>query len=203
MRTIVPFDAVDPKTRLSPVLDADERQDFASVMRDHVIDALDAAGFDPTVLATGSCDPDAPVRVDDRSLSTAVNTVLEEWDRPCAIAMADLGIATPAAFGRLRETDGEVVIAPGRGGGTNALVVREGDFRVDYHGISCRDHREAAASVDAATATVDSMRLATDIDEPDDLVEVLLHGAGSVPAWLRDHGVELLADGGRVTVERR
>ncbi|AWB27563.1 2-phospho-L-lactate guanylyltransferase [Halococcoides cellulosivorans] len=203
MRAIVPFDARDPKTRLSVLFDADERRAFADVMLDHVVEALHAAGFEPTVLATAPVDrSDATVRVDDRSLSAAVNSVLDDWERPCAIVMADLGILTPNALDRFRATSGDVVVAPGRGGGTNALLVREPDVRVDYHGVSCRDHRAAARAVGASTTTVDSMRLATDIDEPSDLVEVLLHGSGRVHEWLRTHGVTLRADGGRVTVER-
>ncbi|MFW6436081.1 MAG: 2-phospho-L-lactate guanylyltransferase [Halococcoides sp.] len=203
MRVLVPFDARDPKTRLSGLFDAEERREFAAVMLDYVLDALVAADFEPTVLATAPIDrADTVVRVDDRPLSTAVNAVLDDWGRPCAIVMADLGILAPEALDRFRTTDGDVVIAPGRGGGTNALLLRESAFRVDYHGVSCRDHREAARSVGARTATVDSMRLSTDIDEPADLVEVLLHGNGPVPEWLREHGVDLRADGGRVTVER-
>ncbi|MFW6436974.1 MAG: 2-phospho-L-lactate guanylyltransferase [Halococcoides sp.] len=203
MDAIVPFDARDPKTRLAPLFDAEERREFADAMLEAVLEALCAAGFEPTVLATAPIDrTDTTVRVDDRALSTAVNALLDDWDRPCAIVMADLGILTPAALDRLRKPDAEVVIAPGRGGGTNALVLRASEFRVDYHGVSCRDHREAAAAIGATTATVDSMRLATDVDEPADLVEVLLHGTGRPRSWLREHGVRLRADGGRVGVSR-
>jgi len=202
MRTVVPFAADSPKTRLSDVLTADERSSFARALLDDVLATVRAAGGAPTVLSTAPLEVDAPVAVDDRSLSTAVNAVLAEADGAVAVAMADLGIASAAAVKRLYTAEGDVAVAPGRGGGTNALVVRHGDFRVDYHGVSYRDHRERAREVGASVSVVDSHRLATDVDERADLAEVLIHGDGPARDWLVDAGFELDAGGGRVTVRR-
>lgn len=202
MRTVVPFAADSPKTRLNDVLTADERSSFARALLDDVLATVRAAGGAPTVLSTAPLEVDAPVAVDDRSLSTAVNAVLAEADGAVAVAMADLGIASAAAVKRLYTAEGDVAVAPGRGGGTNALVVRHGDFRVDYHGVSYRDHRERAREVGASVSVVDSHRLATDVDERADLAEVLIHGDGPARDWLVDAGFELDAGGGRVTVRR-
>ncbi|PSQ27264.1 2-phospho-L-lactate guanylyltransferase [Halobacteriales archaeon QS_9_68_17] len=202
MRTVVPFAADSPKTRLSDVLTADERSSFARALLDDVLATVRAGGGAPTVLSTAPLEVDAPVAVDDRSLSTAVNAVLAEADGAVAVAMADLGIASAAAVKRLYTAEGDVAVAPGRGGGTNALVVRHGDFRVDYHGVSYRDHRERAREVGASVSVVDSHRLATDVDERADLAEVLIHGDGPARDWLVDAGFELDAGGGRVTVRR-
>ena len=116
--------------------------------------------------------------------------------------MADLVLATPAALERLFDADGDVVLAPGLGGGTNAVVVRHDEFAFDYHGVSVRDHRRRAAAVDADVGTVDSFRLAVDIDETGDLVELLLHGEGRARRWLVEAGFELVTTEGRVTVRR-
>jgi len=97
---------------------------------------------------------------------------------------------------------GDLVVAPGRGGGTNALVVRHPDFRTDYHGASYRDHLRAAHELGASVREFDSHRLATDVDEPADLAELLLHGDGRATDWLRDAGFELATTDGRVGVER-
>ncbi|MFB6194759.1 MAG: 2-phospho-L-lactate guanylyltransferase [Haloplanus sp.] len=219
MRIFVPFEASRPKTRLGPTLDADERDAFARAMLRDVLDAVVAAGHDPEVVATaplsaataesadcGDVLDDAAVSVDDRPLSTAVNDRLAAAadDLPVGVVVADLALATPAAIDRLvaAGADADVAIAPGRGGGTNALVVSHPEFRVDFHGVSYRDHLTAARAVDAAVCVVDSMRLATDVDEPADLVEVLLHGDGRAAAWLRDAGFELDAGEGRVGVAR-
>jgi 2-phospho-L-lactate guanylyltransferase len=188
MRLLVPFDARDPNSRLDPVLAGPGRRDLAQHMLADVLDACRAAGQEPTVIATGPVDCSAPVEVDDRPLTPAVNAVMAESDEPVAVVMADLALATGEALHRFLGADGDVVLAPGRGGGTNALLSRHPAFRVDYHGVSIRDHRRQARGCDASLRVVDSFRLAVDVDEPADLLEILLHGEGRTPGWLREAG---------------
>lgn len=203
MRVVVPFAASEPKTRLEGVLSPDERAEFADAVLTDVLAALAAAGRSPTVLSTAPLpERSVPVRVDERDLSTAVNAVLAEATEATAVVMADLALATPRAFERLFAADGDVVLAPGLGGGTNALVVRDAGFRVDYHGGSFADHRAIAAERGLATTVVDSFRLAVDVDERADLAEVLLHGEGTAAEWLRDRDFTLATADGRVTARR-
>jgi len=234
---LVPFDAGAPKTRLASVFDERERRAFARVLLEDVLGALATLGVDRTILATAPLDgtPEvaAPVVVDDRPLTTAVNARLAgdlvgemeppvpSHERPVGIVMADLPLATPRALRRVlygdpspgtdaesdpdadRERPADVTMAPGLGGGTNALCVRDPAFRVDYHGASCRDHWATARRRGLDLATVDSFRLATDIDERADLVEVLIHGQGTAArSWLRDAGFFLVTGDGRVGVAR-
>ncbi|MFO7926525.1 MAG: 2-phospho-L-lactate guanylyltransferase [Halobacteriota archaeon] len=200
MDVLVPFAAGEPKTRLANVLEPNERAEFARAMLRDVCTAIDEAKASPTVLSTAHIDSEWPVIVDDQPLTIAVN---DRLDPPIAVVMADLALATPDALSRLFESEGLVVIAPGLGGGTNALVVRHPDFYTDYHGASVTDHRRIASEIGAETETVDSFRLAVDIDEPDDLAELLLHGTGEASEWLRSAGFELSVTDGRVTVQRR
>lgn len=202
MRVLVPFDARDPNTRLSSLFDPEQRRELAAVLLDDVLAAIREAGHEPSVLSTAPIDRDCPVLVDDRPLTEAVNARLVDAELPLAVVMADLGLVTPGSVRRLLEPDADVVLAPGLGGGTNAIRVDHPDFRVDYHGGSYRKHRMAAEECGATTHTVDSFRLAVDVDEPSDLAEVLLHGRGATPDWLREAGVELAAADGRCTVER-
>ena len=230
MRVLVPFTNQDPKSRLAPVLSTAERREFALETLCDVVDAVERTGEEPELLlveplnvrefvAGGEAsvvdlDTDAaerleslPTTVDDRSLTVAVNAALDDGTdrgRDQAVVMADLALATPTALRRLFAAGGDVAIAPGRGGGTNALVVRDPAFSVDYHGASYRDHRRIAAGADLSVGVVDSMRLATDVDEPSDLIEVLLHGGGRARQWLVDAGFEVDGgDDGRVGVRRR
>ncbi|SFR57315.1 2-phospho-L-lactate guanylyltransferase [Halorubrum sodomense] len=218
MEVIVPFSTDRPKSRLSDALSPEERREFARAMLDDVLDAVVAAGGDPRILATDAVDLDHPVTVDDRPLTTAVNAALgarlgtggedgagiDGSLEPVAVVMADLALATPAALRRLFEAgrDADVAVAPGRGGGTNAFVATHPEFRVDYHGASYLDHREIAAEIGADFAAVDSHRLGTDVDEPADLAEVLIHGEGRAATWLRGAGFALDASEGRVAVTR-
>ncbi|WP_142857960.1 2-phospho-L-lactate guanylyltransferase [Salinigranum halophilum] len=211
MRVVVPFDATTPKTRLAPVLDADERDAFARCMLRDVLAAAAPLGS-VEVVATSPVDVDASasVRVDDAPLSAVVDRAVAETvgaegaeRHPLVVVMADLALATPDALTRLVDTDGDVVLVPGRGVGTNALVVRTPDFRTDFHGTSYLDHREAAAAV-GTVGTVDSFRLSTDVDEPADLVEAFVHGGASTREWLASR-FELVVgdDEGRVRLSRR
>ncbi|MCY4730040.1 2-phospho-L-lactate guanylyltransferase [Natronomonas gomsonensis] len=202
MEVIIPFSIKSPKTRLKPALSANERKRFAKSMLSDVLTALAETDASPTILATGPVDCDAPVVIDQRDLDTAITDQLADSSFPVAIVMADLPLVTPTALERLFEPDADIVLAPGRGGGTNAIVVRHPEFRVDYHGISIRDHRTIAKNVDAEVGEIDSLRLSTDIDEPQDFAEVLLHSNGAANEWLTSAGFELAADG-RVTVERQ
>ncbi|WP_232686409.1 2-phospho-L-lactate guanylyltransferase [Halobacterium zhouii] len=209
MRVVVPFDPGSPNTRLSAVLSSDERREFADAMLADVLSAVRAAGGDPEILSTAAFDvtdldangDSAPVTVDDRDLSAAVNDALAEG-LPAAVVMADLALATPDALTELFDTAGDVVVAPGRGGGTNALVVRTDGFAVDYHGVSYADHVAAAEAAGASVATVDSFRLAVDVDDPPDLLEVLVHGTGSAAEWLRNAGFAVVVEDGEPTVTR-
>jgi len=208
MRVVVPFDAVDPKTRLGDRLDPAERSSFAYAMLRDVLEVVRAAGGSPEVLSTADLssqaglDHDVPVTIDERPLTPAVNDRLDAADDALAVVMADLALATPDAVARLLAADGRVVLVPGRGGGTNALVVRDTAFRVDFHGASIRDHRRIAAEAGIEPTIVDSYRLSTDVDEPTDLPEVLLHGEGRAADWLRENGFDLVVDDGRVAVAR-
>ncbi len=203
---LVPFDARRPKTRLADALDADERRAFADAMLRDVLAAARTVDHEVRVLATAPVDGlPVPVDVDDRPLTPAVNDVLAAADGPVAVLTADLPLVDGAAVERLfaAADDGTVVLAPGLGGGTNALVAGHPAFRVDYHGVSVRDHRAAARSVGATVCEVDSRRLATDVDDPADLVEVLIHAPASrAGRWLADAGFGVGVDGGRASAER-
>ncbi|MFW6384455.1 MAG: 2-phospho-L-lactate guanylyltransferase [Halodesulfurarchaeum sp.] len=203
MRAVIPFDVKTPKRRLSPVLDPPERTDFARAMLQDVLDAMAPTTLEPTVLATGPIEEalDAETRVDDRPLDAVIGAAIEA-DTPVAVVMADLPLVTAASLERLVATEGDVAFAPGRGGGTNAMVVRDPLFSVDYHGVSIRDHRAIAHERDLVVGEVDSYRLGTDIDAPEDLLEVLLHGTGESAAYLRKLGFRVETRSGRGAVRR-
>jgi len=206
MRIVVPVSGSDPKTRLSSVLSSDERRGFTEAMLADVVDAVTVAGHEPEVISTAPVDCPAPVTVDDRGLDPLVNDLLSSTvtddGGELAVVMADLPLVTRESIERLLDPEADVVLAPGLGGGTNAFVCRHPEFSVDYHGASIRDHRRIALEVGADVTEVDSRRLATDIDEPGDLAEVLLHSDGAAADWLADAGFDLSLTDGRVTVSR-
>jgi 2-phospho-L-lactate guanylyltransferase len=219
MDVYIPYRPENPKTRLSSHLDRDERKSFSRAMLRDVADIVHAVGHRPVVLSTSDIDVGLDTVVSPAPLSDAVNDVLpgEIGDGDAldllprtdsgtkemvGVIMADLALATPDALTRLFGPDADVVIAPGRRGGTNALVSCHPDFRVDYHGVSYRDHRRIAAERDITVVTVDSFRLSTDVDEPADIVEVLLHGTGQAHEYLESLFDVVVESDGEVGIAR-
>lgn len=209
MRVYIPFDPRDPKTRLSPVLDDDERVELSFAMLKDVYEAVEATEHSPVVLSTKPLEREDEhvrgfdVEVRSEPLTPAVNAVLENEARPVGVVMSDLALAIPEALERLFASDAELVVAPGMGGGTNAFVACEDCFRVDYHGASFLDHLETARDEGVKVETVDSFRLSADVDEPEDIVEVLIHGDGASEEYLRERfEVASDAEENRVTVRR-
>jgi len=74
---------------------------------------------------------------------------------------------TPGLHARywiLVSTNADIVIAPGRMGGTNAIFIRDpASFHVDYYGASFLKHLKIASGLH--TEVFDSFNISTDIDE--------------------------------------
>lgn len=202
MQIVVPYSTDDPKSRLSSILTRDEREEFSRAMCLDVCETIERSGHQPVILSNGQVDTEYDSVIDQRPLTKAVNAHLQSAGLPLGIVMADLCLITVESIERLVATDGEVVLAPGRGGGSNAFVLRVEDFQVDYHGASYLDHRSIARSLDVSLRLVDSYRLGTDIDEPDDLVEVLIHGTGQAKQYLESIGFAIDETEGRVVASR-
>jgi 2-phospho-L-lactate/phosphoenolpyruvate guanylyltransferase len=81
-------------------------------------------------------------------------------------------------------------------------VTRHLDFEVDYHGTSYHDHLQAAENCNISVAELDSFEFAVDIDQPEDLIEIPLHGDGQAREWLTSMGFRLYTGDGRVTAKR-
>ncbi len=202
---VIPFRPVDPKTRLSRLLSQVERETFARAMLADVIGAVRSAGLEPLLLSTCAYDcPGVEVRVEPCGLSDALNNLLPLFEEPVLIIMADLPLVTPDAIRRLTGTTADVAIAPGRGGGTNALYIREpARFHVDYYQCSVQKHLGIARDAGLSVECVDSFRLYLDLDEEEDLVDLLIHGTGRARACLEELGVGLAITRGRVGIERQ
>lgn len=202
---VVPFRPGNPKSRLSCVLDEEERALFAGAMLRDVLSALHQVGCDPWVMSTAPY-PLAGERVvvNPAGLNESLNALLSETDGSLLILMADLPLVTPDSIRKLVRTKQDMAIAPGRGGGTNAIYLRSASrFRVDYYQASFVKHMRIAAERGLSCEVADSFRLHTDVDEKDDLVELLIHGTGESRSMLEKLGFSLSIDKGRVGADRK
>ena len=206
IKVVIPFKLDCAKSRLSSVLSSEERRDLALAMLEDVIDAVSGLG-EVVILMK---DPIPEGKTFDRlrsvpgfeilecpqELDPALNAMIKAeerrgWPSDLLIAMADLPLMRPSDIADLVRTPGDVVIVPGRGGGTNLILVRDPKFRVSYYGLSFLKHLQAAADLGLSAGVFESFRCGSDIDEPSDLVEVLIHGQGRTPELLRGLGFEL------------
>ncbi len=179
-------------------------------MLEDVLDAVRGAGVGVVDVLT----PSPGLEVEGASVlvsSLGLNDALNEYLAGAAahgvgevlIVMSDLPLARPRHLKRLMGVEGDVVIAPGKLGGTNVMLVREpGRFRVDYYGTSFLDHLEVARGLGLRVSVCDSFALAVDIDTPLDLVEILVHNRGRSRACLEAMGVKIAVRGGRVEISR-
>jgi len=202
---LIPFKLVNPKTRLSCLLNQEEREAFARAMLEDVIYAAKDANCSPVIVGTELFDSeDIQVTVKDADLNQTLNSMLPQSVGEILIIMADLPLANAQAIRRVIATEKDMAIVPGRGGGTNVIFIKEPQrYHVDYYGTSFLKHVKIAEDAGLSCEVIDSFRLHTDIDEKEDLVELLVHGKGKSRAYLEELGFVLTVEKGRVGVERK
>ncbi len=176
MIVVIPFKTSNPKSRLSSILNDKERFELALNMLKDVLDALKKFDVEVKVLSPNKIDLDVEVVEDGRSLDECINDELKEV--PKAVIMSDLPLLKPEVLERFFNCEGDVVIAPGRKGGTNMLLVRKEGFRVSYHYGSFMKHLKIAEELGFKVGIFDSFYASVDIDDESDLLELMLHGKG-------------------------
>jgi len=204
---LIPYKPKNPKTRLASLLSEEERERFAAAMLEDVKAAVKDALCSPVLICTELFDSeDVQVTITDADLNGSLNAILPQSLGPALIIMADLPLADTASVRRVIGTDKDIALVPGRGGGTNAIFMKDPPkFHVDYYGASFLKHKKIAEDAGLSVDVIDSFRLHTDIDEEDDLVELLIHGTGKSRAYLEELGfvVETDAGTGRVRAVRK
>ena len=220
-KAIIPFKKERAKSRLGGVLGEKEREEFAVRMLGDVLVALSESEIEEVEIIS-TCSEEQikedlnrglklnleleselksnlnlklTVREDGRGLNEVLNEEIKDEKEPVLIIMADVPLATPESIDEIISREEDVVITPGREGGTNALFLRKPyKFAVSYYGISCLKHIETAKRRDLSYAIHDSFFISTDIDEVNDLIELLIHGGGFSAEYLRGIGVSIHAD---------
>ncbi len=214
LRIIVPFKQSDAKSRLSSLLSTEERRLLAFAMLIDVLDVVSVFG-EVTVLSRPGLNrsaldkcvlskdvPNRSVEVVESSLelNDAINALIEThagrgWQSDLLIAMADMALLTEDDMKSILKTDGDVVLSPGRGGGTNMILIRSPRFRTCYRGLSFPRHLDLARRSGLDAGIYASYRTGCDIDEPEDLAEVLIHGQGRTKSLLETMGFSLSEKG--------
>jgi 2-phospho-L-lactate guanylyltransferase len=208
---IVPFKLDGAKSRLSPVLSPEERRKLALAMLRDVLNAVFGLGS-VTLLAINRFDisywngdfdlMECPLGLND-ALNALIAVCQEKgWPEDMLIVMADLALLTREDVRSVIQTEGDVVLSPGLGGGTNMILIRDPRFKTCYQGLSFPKHLDLVHKNGMNVGIYASYRSACDIDEPSDLAEILIHAKGESRLLLESMGFTL-SEKGRAGIERK
>ena len=206
---VVPFRLDGAKSRLSPALTVAERREMALAMLRDVLACIGELG-ELTILTRPGWEmgkdrwlelagQDIKVMPSHLELNHALNMVIEReilqgWRRDLLIVMADLALLEKGDIEGVISCPGDVVLCPGRGGGTNIILIRSPRFRTCYQGLSYPRHIDLARKIGLRLSVYESFRAGCDIDRPEDLAEILLHGKGEARSLLEKWGFQLSDD---------
>ena len=198
VRIVVPFKLNGAKSRLAPALKPEERRLLALAMTRDVLRTVSEFGTVTVLSRPGLYAEDIEIKdieilESDLDLNDALNELIEEearrgWQKDILIVMADLALLAKSDITGILNCPGDVILSPGRGGGTNMILINSPVFRTCYRGLSFPKHLAFAREAGLEATVFESFRAACDIDQPEDLVELLLHGRGEARALLEQMG---------------
>jgi len=196
----IPFKNQGAKSRLACILSPKERQLLSFAMLRDVLDTVLGFGR-ATILSRPGLDMagvgrDVVIQESELDLNDALNSFiadadLQGWPSDILIVMADLALLRQDDVAGILRCPGDVVLCPGRGGGTNMILIRSPGFRTCYQGVSFPRHLAYAEQAGLKAEVFESFRAGCDIDCPEDLVELSLHGRGEARQLLQSWGFSI------------
>ncbi|MBC7119159.1 MAG: 2-phospho-L-lactate guanylyltransferase [Methanobacteriaceae archaeon] len=188
------------KTRLSPTLSPSERENLLKVMLKDVtkslkknLDEVIVISADEEVLHFSN---ELGVQTLKEKGETDLNGALEQAVKWCEskcdriiIVPSDVPLIGKANLERLIKDAEEydVIIAPAKGGGTNALLFPPGTIRLRFGDCSFFEHVKEAKRLNLSIKIHDSFYLSLDVNTAEDLGEIILHGKNTyTKSYLED-----------------
>jgi 2-phospho-L-lactate guanylyltransferase len=199
------------KTRLSPTLSPLERENLLKSMLKDVIGVLKPHVGGVVVI---SSDEEVLNYVKDLDVIplkeegvTDLNGALMQAIEWCSgqadqvlIVPSDVPLIKPEYVEEIVDMgeDADMVIAPAKGGGTNALLCPVEGIEMLFGDCSFFEHVKMAESKNWNINVYDSFYLALDVNTAEDLGEIMLHGKGTVTnEFLRSSGLVVVPNHGK------
>lgn len=221
---IIPFKWKGAKSRLSNIMTLEEREEFALKMLYDVLTTLEELHKDEysnlqrrfrdiniSILTTTNDLPDFiykrfEIIINTKKLNEALNEIISiksSKNNPLLILMSDLPLINVTVVQEIIDRKEDIVITPGRKGGTNILFIKNpSKFKVDYYGISFKNHEKIAIDNGLSYHLYDSLLAGTDIDEKEDLLDLLVFGDGESKKYLEKLGFMAVSKGEKITLMR-
>lgn len=206
------------KTRLSPTLTPFERENLLKAMLKDVVSAISDCVNQIVVI---SSDRDVLNFVYDLNVNcleekgkTDLNGALTQAVNYCS-QYADQVLIIPSDVPLIHHNQAQemvelaekwpVVIAPAKGGGTNALLCPTKGIRMKFGECSFFEHLNEADKAGFSRYIYDSFYISLDVNTAEDLGEIMLHGSGTKTSkFLKSIGLQVKSNHGieRLKVER-
>jgi 2-phospho-L-lactate/phosphoenolpyruvate guanylyltransferase len=206
------------KTRLSPTLTPLERENLLKAMLKDVVSAIRSSVNQIVVI---SSDKDVLNFVKDLDVTcleekgqTDLNGALTQAVNYCS-QKADQVLIIPSDVPLIRQSQAQemveltekwpVIIAPAKGGGTNAFLCPTRGIKMMFGDCSFFQHLEEADKAGLYRYIYDSFYLSLDVNTAEDLGEIMLHGSGTeTQKFLKSIGLMVKSNHGieRLKVER-
>lgn len=182
----------EAKTRLSPTLSPLERENLLKAMLMDVIGAIKGSVDQVVVI---SSDKDVLNFVKDLNVTclsekgkTDLNGALTQAVEWCSnhasqvlIVPSDVPLIHPDQVREMIELSDKwpMVIAPAKGGGTNAMLCPTRDIGMKFGDWSFFEHLKEAENAGMPWYIYDSFYLSLDVNTAEDLGEIMIHGFGT------------------------
>jgi len=179
----------EAKTRLSPKLSIKERENLLKAMLNDVVNVLKGLVQEVVII---SSDEDVLDYVSSMKVKTlkekgktdlngALHQAIEHVAKSCQnvfIVPSDIPLIKKRHVKEILELGNEydVVIAPAKGGGTNALLFPVSSFKMKFGDYSFFEHIKEAKENNFSYKIYDSFYLSLDVNTAEDLGEIMLHG---------------------------
>ncbi|OED29604.1 2-phospho-L-lactate guanylyltransferase [Methanosphaera sp. WGK6] len=191
--TIIPISSFNnSKTRLSPFLTENERKQLLKSMLKDIVEEIKedvseiiVTSKDQEVLSyakTLKINTITEKKYEDNHLNNAlidaIGYVKENYDNPkILIIPSDIPLIEKKNINYLIDNSDDFIISPSNGGGTNLLYINtQYDYKPLFGEFSFFKHVSEAEDKNMNLNIYDSFYLSIDINTPQDLGELLLHG---------------------------
>lgn len=179
----------DAKTRLSPFLSAEEREELLKVMLKDVtgtlkklVDKIIIISRDQEVLDYAkTLKVDTLVENENSNLNKALNqamTYCKGKTRKVLIMPSDVPLIGKTNLKLITKQANKLdfLIIPSKGGGTNAIIIKPCGINMEFGDFSFQKHVENAESKGLTPLVHDSFYMALDVNTTEDLGEIMIHG---------------------------
>ncbi len=180
------------KTRLSPFLKLEEREQLLKAMLKDVTKTLKNVVDEIIII---SADKDVLEYANELKVLTLVeneglnlNTAIEQamdWCRDKTkkvfIVPSDIPLISKTNIDSLVESGKiiDFIIVPSKGGGTNGLIIKPQTINMKFGDFSFKNHVKEASDNKFKPVIYDSFYMALDVNTTEDLGEIIIHGSGS------------------------